>query len=288
MSDTVCKVSDIRPDQKQPRKYFKASALKALARSLQLVGQRTPIEVKPLRGGDHKFEIIDGERRWRACQIAGIKTCRITVAEGEIDARKQHLLSTISNFHREGHTHLEISDALAYQRSLGESVPVLAENLDKSESWIYQYLMLQRLAPTLKEKMHPEFDDSARIRFAEAVVLSSLPKEQQIAVFNEALEYDRGDRLPLYRKRAESVQGRERVGRPMRTTERVARYDSFVTALNRHFDVALDLRQKEFEQMLKAAPVAQVERLIGRLQKLRDDIGVMLQSVARVQQKKAA
>lgn len=288
MSTTIAKISEIRPDPKQPRKYFKQSALKALARSLQLVGQRTPIEVKRLHGGKHSYEIIDGERRWRACQIAGIDTLRITVAEGEIDPRKQHLLSTISNFHREGHTHIEISDALAYQRSLGETVPVLAENLDRSEAWIYQYLMLQRLTPELKEKMHPECDDAQRTRFQEGVVLASLPSGEQQAIFEDGLRYERGERLPLYRKRAESVQGRVRVGRQMRPTERVTRYDNFVTTLNRHFDIALDLRQKEFEEMLKTAPKDQVEKLIVRLQKLRDDIGVMLASVARAQQKKAA
>lgn len=284
MTDTIANVSDIRPDAKQPRKYFKAVALKALARSLELVGQRTPIEVKRLpTGGKHRFEIIDGERRWRAHQIAGMTTIRITVEEQAIDARKQHLLSTISNFHREGHTHLEISDALAYQRALGESAAVLAENLAKSEPWVYTYLQLQKLAPKLKEKMHPECDASVVLKFAEAVVLASLPTAQQIAIYKEGLHYERGERLPLYRKRAGSVQGKERTGRQMRVVERVKRIDSFVDSLNRYFEIALDLKQKDFERMIESARAADMKRLVDRLSKLIVDAGILMTAIARKQ-----
>ena len=282
MIETTVNVSEIRPDPEQPRKYFKPSALQALARSLQLVGQRTPIQVKPLRGaGECKFEIIDGERRWRACQLADITTIRVTVEDQPLTRQRQHLLSTISNFHRESHTHLEISDAIFYQRSLGTSVADLAENLAKSEGWIYQYLKLQELTPDLKEKMHPDVDEDAQIRFAEAVVLACLPVARQREIYREGRRFNRGDRLALYRKRAGQVQGKERVGRVMRAQERVNRYESFVKSMNHYLDVALDLKEKEFEQILRAAKPQEVDRLTERLEKLRVDIGVVLDVAKR-------
>jgi ParB family chromosome partitioning protein len=287
MSDTIVKVSEVRPDPRQPRKYFNEAALKSLARSLQLVGQRTPISVKPLQGDSHRFEIIDGERRWRACQLAGMETIRVTVEEQPLDRRRQHLLSTISNFHREGHTHIEISDALFYQKSLGASVGELAENLAKSESWVYQYLGLQSLAADLKDKMQPDVDADVQIRFAEAVVLASLPQEKQRALYREGRRFERGERIVFYRKRAGLVQGRVRTGRPMRPSEQTNRYASFVKSMNHYLDVALDLKEKEFEQILRSAKPQEVDRLTERLQKLRDDIGIVLDVAKRANGPKA-
>lgn len=280
--ETITSVDCIRPDPKQPRHYFKQSALRALARSLQLVGQRTPIQVKRLPLGDpHRYEIIDGERRWRAHQIAGILTIRITVEEQELDDRKQHLLSTISNFHRESHTHMEISDALHYQRSRGESVAALMENLDKSEGWVYQYLKLQELVPELRLKMHPETDDRHMLRFSEAVVLASLEPAQQHAVYLEGLHCMRGERLGFYRKRAATLQQKERIGRPARPQERLDRFGSFVNSINKYLDGALDLKDREFDRMLSCASSADIRRMTERLGKVRDDIGSLLSIIEK-------
>lgn len=280
--DTTAAVADIRADPRQPRKYFKRAALQALARSIQLVGQRTPIEVKRLPKGDtHRFEIIDGERRWRACQLAGIEQIRITVEEQELDARKQHLLSTISNFHREGHTHVEISDALQYQRSLGESVAVLAENLDRSEGWVYQYLMLQNLVAELRDRMHPETEDRMLLRFSEAIVIASVPPEQQLGLYREGIKYTLRERLTFFRKRAAELQNKERLGRPQRPAERLKSYETFVGRINQYLDVALDLKDKEFDRMLLGATTPQIRSMTERLEKVRGDIEALLAIIER-------
>lgn len=288
MTHAVVRIEEIRPDPNQPRKYFKKPALDALARSIELVGQLTPIHVRKLpKSDDHRFEIIDGERRWRAHQIAGLKTIKVTIEEGEPDDRRRHLLSTISNFHREGHTHMEISDALQYQRSLGETVGALCENLAKSEGWVYQYLGLQRLAPELRDKLHPDAREDDLLRFSEAVVIASVPVEHQVDLYRDCGKQDRGGRLTFLRTRAAALQGKERIGRAPRLAEREAKLDNCVSALCRHMDFMLDLKERDFEVMLLAAEPDQLKRMLERLTKLRGDIGIMLVALERARKKAA-
>nr|MBA2411387.1 ParB/RepB/Spo0J family partition protein [Burkholderiaceae bacterium] len=154
-------VSDIRPDPKQPRSHFNEAALKTLSTSIKKVGQRQPITVRPLRvGAKVPYEIVDGERRWRACKLAGIQTIRVDVEDRDLSRHAdQHLLSLTSNFMREGHTHSEISVAVQYQveaaieagMSRGRAVQELVESIGKSEAWVYQYLQLQQLCSELQD-----------------------------------------------------------------------------------------------------------------------------------------
>jgi ParB/RepB/Spo0J family partition protein len=282
MSLLTVRLEEVRPDPKQPRTYFKKSALQALARSIQLAGQITPIHVRKLPAGEqHRYEIIDGERRWRAHRIAGKKTIKATVEEAELDDRRRHLLSTISNFQREGHTHMEISDALAYQRSLGESAPVLAENLAKSEGWVYQYLSLQKLSPDMRDKLHPETDDDELLRVSEALVLASLTHAQQHEVYRQSRRQERGARLNFMRARAATLQGKERFGRPSHAAEREASIERKFYALMRQMDLVLDLKERDFETMLSAAEPQRVKALEARLAKLESDAAVMLAAVRR-------
>ena len=282
MNPALVPLDEIRPDPNQPRKYFKKTSLNALARSIELVGQLTPISVRRLpRGEKHKFEIIDGERRWRACAIAKRAKIKVTVEEAELDARQRHLLSTISNFHREGHTHPEISDALQYQRASGESVSSLAENLAKSESWIYQYLSLQQLCPELRDKMQPDVPKRDQLRFGEAVVLASLSPDQQRKLWHDCRKLDRVERLSTMRRRAAAYQGKERIGRPPRASEHRANLDRAVGTLCRQIDAVLDLKQNDFEMMLLSAEPSALRGMGERLKKLRADIGIMMTAIER-------
>jgi ParB/RepB/Spo0J family partition protein len=279
-SHEIVDIVDIRPDPNQPRKYFKKAALESLARSLVLVGQLQPISVRRLaRGEKHRFEIIDGERRWRASKIANRTTITVSIEEAELDERQRHLLSTVSNFHREGHTHPEISDALQYQRARGATPAELAENLARSESWVYQYLSLQALAPEIREKFHPETPKTDQLRFGEAVVLASLTHEQQRDLWQECRSLDRESRIVVMRQRAAAYQGRERLGRPIKRSEHRARLDRAIGRLCSHVDVLLELKEREFEQMLHAAEPAQLNRLTDQLTKLRADIGIMASAI---------
>lgn len=260
---TSIPINDVRPDPKQPRTYFKPSALNQLAASLKKTGQRQPITVRARRAGAKPpFEIIDGERRWRACQLAGIDTIRIDIEGAELARhRDQHLLSLASNFMREGHTHMEISSAVRYQveaaieagESRGQAVQALVEAIGKSEAWIYQYLQLQDLCPELQERMHPDTPDAKRVRFAEATVLSPLPAAQQRAIYKALLQYPPGARAQQARRLVAKA-----TDTPIQRRSRDIKASTtrFVVRVAAEIDRVLDYKQSEFAEGLNGVPEA--------------------------------
>ncbi len=271
-------VSSVRRYKNQPRTYFKESALRSLARSIVMHGQRTPIQVRKLSTTEDgcDYEIIDGERRWLAHQIAGLQTIRICVEEGNPEDREQHLLSLISNHHREGQTHMEISCALQYQVDRHEKVALLAEGLDKSPSWVYQYLSLQRLVPELQQKMHPETNEKELLRFGEAVVLSALSTEQQLVVYQQMLRVPLRFRLAHARKCVESITGEKRTGRP-RDVRRHA--ERFFQRLSADMDVLLEMRGPEFAKAINGASMDELNQLKELLIEGKQQMGALVLSI---------
>lgn len=276
-------IDQVRPDPRQPRTYFRKASLEALAKSIKSVGQRTPIEVRALPAGQkHRFEIIDGERRWRACQLIGQKTIRICVELQEIDHPRQHFLSVVSNFHREGHTHMEISAALQYQVDCSKStigfVADLAESLGKSDQWVYNYLRLQHLAPKLQEKMHPETKEHELLRFNEAIVLASLPAAEQHGVYKQLLSTPRSARLKRARELAEKITGNPRIGKPRDI--RIG-FERFVVRLQADMDKIMDLKQSEFAGVLGKLPKPDLQVFRESLSGARDHLKLLLDATDR-------
>lgn len=256
-------ITDIRPDPKQPRTYFRESALKALATSIKKSGQRQPITVRMRRAGANPpYEIIDGERRWRACKLAGIATIRVDVEEKDLPRHAdQHLLSLASNFMREGHTHLEISQAVHYQveaaveagLTRGKAVQELVASIGKSEAWVYQYLQLQQLSTGLQDRLHPETPDDQRLRFSEAIVLAPLPQDQQAAIYRALLRYPPGTRAQQAKRLAAEATGKPVQRRPNNVKVSTFR---FVTRVAAEIDRVLDYKQSDFTAALAAVPAA--------------------------------
>src|SRR3989344_5128740 len=99
----------IRPFPNQPRKYFNKAKLESLAKSISTVGQLVPIHVREVEsnnGSKIHYELIDGQRRWHACGIAG-KTQMKVIVFSVASEDEQFKLSLITNFGREGHDPVE-------------------------------------------------------------------------------------------------------------------------------------------------------------------------------------
>ena len=111
--DTVVKITKIEPNREQPRKNFDEDALQELADSIKQFGLLQPILVQ-----DRKtyYEIIAGERRWRAAKLAGLKEVPVIIR----DYTEQEIveISLIENIQREDLNPIE--EALAYKRLLTE------------------------------------------------------------------------------------------------------------------------------------------------------------------------
>lgn len=272
-------VTDVRPDPKQPRTYFKESALRALATSIKKAGQRQPITVRARRAGaTPPYEIIDGERRWRACQLAGIKTIRIDIEGSDLTRHaSQHLMSLASNFMREGHTHMEISHALQYQvdaaleagQTRGQAVQGMVEAIGKSEAWVYQYLTLQSLDAELQDLMHPDTPDKSRLRFSEAVLIASQPAAKQRGIYRAAIRANPAARAECIRKLIAAANGGVRDRRNKEINATTSRFFARVSA---EVDRMLDYKQTDFHKALAKIPPVELSGFRANLAMLLDAI----------------
>lgn len=139
---TEVSIDSIEPNRKQPRTHFDEEALASLAQSIKDHGVLQPIVVRPLAEG--RYELIAGERRWRASRLAGLKTVPILVRAAGNKAALE--LALIENIQREDISPLEC--ARAYRQLIDEfglTQEQVAERVAKSRSGIANTLRLLNL-----------------------------------------------------------------------------------------------------------------------------------------------
>lgn len=135
-------IDDIIPNKRQPRRHFEADALEELAESIKVHGILSPILVRPLSAG--KFEIIAGERRWRAAQLAGLRNVPVTIKS--VAGQESLELAIIENVQREDISAYEA--ALAYKQLVDEfglTQEDVASRVGKTRTSISNTLRLLRL-----------------------------------------------------------------------------------------------------------------------------------------------
>ena len=145
-------ISAIVPNPDQPRGEFDSNALNELAQSIRANGIIQPVAVRPL--GDHKYELIAGERRWRAAKIAGLT--EIPVHIHHVEHERVLEMALIENIQRSDLNPVETAQAF---RQLidqhGLSHDQLAERTGKDRSTITNFLRLLRLSePVLDDLAH--------------------------------------------------------------------------------------------------------------------------------------
>jgi ParB family chromosome partitioning protein len=154
------------PNPQQPRRHFDQQALEELAASMRASGVLQPLVVRP-RGTE--YEILVGERRWRAAQQAGLARVPAIVREAS-DAEALEL-ALVENLLREDLNPLEAADA--YQRLLTEfgwTQEELARRLGKDRSSVANALRLLRLPPLIQEDLR-----TGRLTMGHARALLGLP-----------------------------------------------------------------------------------------------------------------
>jgi ParB family chromosome partitioning protein len=143
-------IDAIEPNPRQPRDTFDQQSLAELAQSLQTVGLLQPIVVR--EAGDERYQIIAGERRYRAAQLAGFREIRALVRHTDDDQVLTEAL--VENIHRVDLNALE--EAAAYQQLLddfGFTHEQLAARIGKSRSTITNTLRLLSLSPDLQRQV---------------------------------------------------------------------------------------------------------------------------------------
>jgi len=166
----------------QPRRHFDPDSLKELADSILSQGLIEPLIVRPLAEND-TYEIIAGERRWRAAMLAGLTEVPCLI--GHYTDEQTAAVSIIENIQREDLSPLE--EAEAYQRLLDEFCFVqedIAQMVGKSRSHIANMLRLLSLAPSVKKMLF-----SRELSFGHARALVGLSFEEQSQLANQSIQY---------------------------------------------------------------------------------------------------
>ena len=185
------KISKIGPREDQPRKQFDEDSLTELAESIKQFGIIQPLVVQEKNGF---YEIIAGERRWRAAKMAGLKEVPVIVKEySELEIME---ISLIENIQRENLNPIE--EALAYKRLLNEfhlKQDEVAERVSKSRTAVTNSMRLLKLDERVQQML---IDDMLSTGHARALLAIEDPEQQvQIAtkVFDEKLSVREVEKL---------------------------------------------------------------------------------------------
>ncbi|MDL2285329.1 ParB/RepB/Spo0J family partition protein [Desulfovibrio sp. OttesenSCG-928-F07] len=146
-------VTSVIPNPKQPRREFNTAELESLAESIKAHGVLQPILVRSIGGSrPPKYEIIAGERRWRASQLAGLKEVPVSIKE--LSDQETLAIALVENLQREDLNALEESmGILQLKNEFGLSQEDLARTLGKSRSAIANSLRLMNLGPEAQKAL---------------------------------------------------------------------------------------------------------------------------------------
>ncbi len=175
----VLPVNRISPNPEQPRKAFDEAALNELAESIRQEGVLQPLLVRPLPGGN--YEIVAGERRWRASQLAGLREVPVIIKN--LSNEQALAVALIENLQREDLNPME--EALGYnelREKFGLSQNEIAERVGKSRSAVANILRLLQLPRLLQEDLA-----SGQLTQGHARPLLAVDDESALLVFREAI-----------------------------------------------------------------------------------------------------
>lgn len=171
-------ISQIEANPNQPRREFAPEALQELANSISQLGIVQPITLRKI--ADDRYQIIAGERRWRASQLAGLTSIPAYIKT--IDDENVMEMALVENIQREDLNSIEI--ALAYQKLMeksGMTQEKVSERVGKSRSAVTNYLRLLKLPAQVQMALQKKDIDMGHARALLALDSPSM----QIKVFKE-------------------------------------------------------------------------------------------------------
>jgi ParB family chromosome partitioning protein len=249
----------LRPNPRNPRRNFPETELEELAASMRERGIIQPIVVRPVRGASDSYEIIAGERRWRAAQRAGLHVVPIVPLDVNDDEALQ--LAIIENVQRADLNPLE--EAAGYQSlasEFGHSQEAIAKVVGKSRSHVANTLRLLKLPPSVQA-----YINAGKISAGHARMLVGQPDPESLA--REIME--RG--LNVRQVEALAQERAQASGKTSKTRARVAK-DPDTAALEKRLSdalgltVAIDHRGQGGVLTIRYRDVDQLDEVIRRLE----------------------
>jgi ParB family chromosome partitioning protein len=250
----------ISPNPRQPRTVFDEEAMNELVESIREVGMLQPIVVRPLGGA--RFELVMGERRWRAAQQAGLDSIPTIVRETGDHALLRDAL--LENLHRAQLNPLE--EAAAYQQMLedfGCTQEELASRIKRSRPQISNTIRLLKLSPTVQRRIaagvisagHAKAllsieDSDSQERMAQRVVAEGLSVR---AVEELVTLGDHRDQIPRQRRQSKMVAPKAK---------------DLADRLSDHFEtrVKVELGRTKGKIVIEFATVDDLERIVALIE----------------------
>lgn len=173
------RINEIVPNRKQPRKEFNDEALSELAASIAQHGVLQPLLVRPMTDGS--YQLVAGERRWRASRLAGLTEVPVVVRE--MTDKEAAQLALIENLQRQDLNPME--EALGYRTLMeqyGMTQDETAEVVNKSRPAVANALRLLRLPETVATMVA-----EGKLSAGHARTVLSFPEEKQLEVAKQAV-----------------------------------------------------------------------------------------------------
>ena len=190
-SEILLKINQVEPNRDQPRKEFEEDALLELADSIKQFGVLQPLLVQKKK---HYYEIIAGERRWRAAKLAGLKEVPVLIKSYTDQEIVE--ISLIENIQRENLNPIE--EAMAFKRLLEEfhlKQDEVAERVSKSRTAVTNSMRLLKLSDKVKQMI---IDDMISTGHARALLAIEDEEQQYLLatkIFDEKLSVRETEKL---------------------------------------------------------------------------------------------
>ncbi|HHY90198.1 MAG TPA: ParB/RepB/Spo0J family partition protein [Clostridiales bacterium] len=253
------KVESIVPNSNQPRKHFDPEKLDALAESIQKHGIIQPIVICPIEKG---YEIIAGERRWRAAKLAGLKEIPCIIKE--MDPVKRFEIALIENLQREDLNPIE--EAMAY-RELIKNYQLTQEEISasvgKSRSYIANSIRLLNLDPAVQEMVIQDQITSGHARALLRIQDPKIQKDVADQIIQNKLSVRETEALV-----AEMVEGKGKKKKKANTPKKDAYLISIEDSLRAALGTKVNIirRKKKGKIEIEYYSDEELERLVGMLQ----------------------
>lgn len=248
-------ISQIVPNEKQPRTSFDDETLAELAQSIKELGIVQPLTVRKI--GD-KYQIIAGERRFRASKIAGLKTVPAYIRN--VDDEQVLEMALVENIQREDLDPIEIS--ISYQRLMEEcnlTQEMLSERIGKKRATVANYLRLLNLPAEIQLGLRERVLQMGHAR----ALLSIADYDKQIQIYNQILK--EGLSVRRVEELAKSKGSKSKGGRVPNND-----YESLRQHLSAFFDTKVDLQRSKNGKgkiTISFTSDAELERVLSLLDK---------------------
>ena len=189
--DTMVKLSLVEPNREQPRKHFDEDGLLELAESIKQYGILQPLLVQEKNG---YYEIIAGERRWRAAKLAGVK--EIPVIVRNLTEQQIVEISLIENIQREDLNPIE--EAQAFRRLMEEfhmKQDEIADRVSKSRTAVTNSMRLLKLSKQVQQMVIDEMISTGHARCLISIEDPELQHQLALRIFDEKLSVRETEKL---------------------------------------------------------------------------------------------